>query len=496
MAEVVNALPDEPLAAIRAKALAIPERAVILVVPRGTQALRTPVGAKVLARTVLDYRLRLAVVTQDPETYAQMRAVGLSVFASVERAEAARRWAMPPRSTGLEGTHRQGFEAQARANAQPSQSWGEKLLAFGLLFALLLAVGAGTTVLLPEATIRVRPATQDIAAEVTLSVVPDLEEIDYQSVAIPGRLISTVITGTGSQATTSRRDVPDAPATGTVLLINQRAIAVTVPEGTIVTTGSGVSVRFRTTAEVQLPAVSGASVAVPVEAVDAGPEGNVGSYLINRVEGSLAAQISVVNEQPTTGGTLRQVGAVTEDDRARLRESLLQRLDIEARSVLQSQLAAAEVAVPESLNRTAILGEGYDRILGESAEQITLTLRAEYEEIVFSQTDASRIALAGLQGAVPEGYELLPEGLSFQVASTEVDGAGTPVITMVATGKMRAVVDPAEVKALAQGKSVADAERAIDGALPLAEPPTVSTSPGWVRTVPSLGFRVRVDLVY
>jgi len=496
LAEVVNALPDEPLAAIRAKALATPERAVILVVPRGTRALQSPVGAKVLARTVLDYRLRLAIVTQDPETYAQMRAVGLSVFASVDRAEAARRWSTPPRSAGPENGRGQGLESVARAGRPDRQSMAERLLALGLLLVLLLAVGVGTAVLLPEATISVRPATQDLAAEVLLSVVTDLEEIDYESVAIPGRLVGTVITGTGSQATTSRRDIADAPASGTVLLINQRAMPVTVPAGTVVSTGSGVPVRFRTTAEAQLPGQSGASVTVPVEAMDPGPSGNVGTYLINRVEGALASQVGVMNEQPTSGGTMRQVGAVTEADRERLRDSLLQRLEVEANAALQAQLAEGEVAVPATLGRTAILGEGYDRILGESAEQITLTLRAEFQEVAFSKTDAGRIALAGLQGAVPEGYQLLPEGLTFEVASTEVDGTGTPVIAMVATGRVRALVASDEVKAMVLGRPVAEAAAVLEASLPLAETPQISTSPGWVRSIPSLGFRVHVEMVY
>lgn len=496
MAEVVNALPDEPLAAIRAKVLAVPERAVVLVVPRGTRALQSAVGAKVLARAVHDYRLRLAVVTQDAEVYSYLRAAGLSVFASVERAEAARRWTVPPRPQGPEDQRRPRTDAGTRSDPEASRSWAESALGLGLLLALLLAVGLGAAFLLPEATIRVRPATQDLAAEVRLSVVPDLEELDYEMVAIPGRRITTVITGTGSQATTSRRDVPDAPATGNVLLINQRAVAVTVPAGTIVATGTGVSVRFRTTSEAQLPGQVGASVSVPVEAVDPGPQGNVGPYLINRVEGSLATQLSVVNEQPTSGGTIRQIGSVTEADRERLRQSLLQRLEVEAQSALQSLLEPGEAAIPGTLVRTRILGEGYDRILGEAAEQITLTLRAEFEELAFSQADASRIALAGLQGAVPSGYELLAEGLSFQIGSSEVDEAGTPVIAVVATGRVRALVEPAEVEAMVLGRPVEEAESILSRSFALAEPATVSTTPGWVRSVPSFGFRVHTELVY
>ncbi|NPV07273.1 MAG: hypothetical protein HPY83_04830 [Anaerolineae bacterium] len=494
MAEIVEALPDEPLSAIRSKLLAATERDVILVVPRGTRSMQTAVGAKVVARAVLDHRLRLAIVTHDSATYRHARDAGLSVFSSLERAETARRWRTPSRPTSIAERRR---PAQSDAAVAPdTHSWAERLLGLSLLVALLVAVGGGTAFLLPEATVRVRPASQELAAEVRLSVVPGLEQVDYEAVAIPGRSITAVLTGTGSQATTSRRDVPDARATGTVVLVNQRALPVTVPAGTIVTTASGVPVRFRTTVEVQLPGVRGSSAPVPVEAVDPGPQGNVGAYLINRVEGTLASQISVVNEEPTQGGSVRQVGAVTEADRERLRQALLQRLEQEAHTVVQSMLEPGDIAIRESLRRTRILGEGYDKMLGEAAEQITLTIRAEFEEIAFAEGDANRIALAGLQGAVPEGYQLLAEGLRFQITSTERSDNGTLLVTVVASGIVRARVDPGQVRDLVLGLPREEAESRLNQAFALAEPARVSTRPGWAASVPRFGFRVHVDLVY
>ncbi|MGI6208162.1 MAG: baseplate J/gp47 family protein [Anaerolineae bacterium] len=496
MAQVVEALPDESLSAIRSKLLAASERDVILVVPRGTRAMQTPVGAKVVARAVLDHRLRLAIVTRDATTYRHASDAGLSVFSSVERAESARAWRTPPRPEGPVSVRRESTPGPASAPHAEPASWAERILGLTLLVILLMAVGGGTAFLLPEATISLKPASHELAVEVRLSVVPGLEEIDYASVAIPGRKVTTILTGTGSQATTSRRDMPDAPAKGTVILVNQRALEVTVPAGTIVATGSGTPVRFRTTADVHLPGISGVSAPVPVEAIDPGPQGNVGAYVINRIEGPLAAQISVINEQPTEGGSVRQVGAVTEADRERLRQSLLQRLELEAHTVLQSMLQPGETSVRDSLQLSRIMGEGFDKLLGEAADQITLTLRAEYEEVAFAEADANRIALAGLQGAVPQGYQLLADGLRFQITNTERAEDGTLLVTVVASGIVRAQIDPAEAKSLVLGMPAREAEERLNQAFFLAEPAKVSTKPGWAAGVPRFGFRVHVDLVY
>ncbi len=493
MAQVVEAQPDESLAVIRSRILSSAERDVILVVPRGTRSLQTPVGAKVLARAVLDHHLRLAVVSRDPQADRHLRDAGLSLYSSVAKAENARRWNTPPRSESLPTPN---LDGRLAATAPPeNRSWAERLLGVSLLLLLLVVVGAGTALLLPEGRVTVRPATQEIAADVRLSVVPGLEAVDYERVAIPGRMISTVLTGTGNQPTTSRRDQPDERAKGEVLLINQQSVPVTVPLGSVVSTGSGAPVRFRTTAEAQLPGTKGASVPVPIEAFDPGPQGNVGPYLINRLEGLAGSQVTAINEKPTEGGTVRQVGVITEADQERLRAALLQRLEMEAHSLLQTLLQPGETAARETLRRTGILNEGFDRMLGDSADQLNLTLRAEFEEMAFSAADANRIALAGLQGAVPEGFELLGRDLGFEIAGVEAAEEGALLLTVRARGVVRAKITPGEVRSLVAGLPADEAVRLLDERLHLAEPAQVETSPGWVTTLPSLGFRMQVTVL-
>ena len=488
MASIIEVATEESLVAIRSKLAASPERDVILVVPRGTHSLRTPVGAKILARAVLDHRLRMAVVTRDGQIGRYARQAGLSVFGTVKQAGGARRWRTPPNPER---------EARPEAPVGPSptsRSWSEHLLVLMLALILLGAVGVGSALLIPKGVVIVRPDRKTLAVEVRVAVLPDLDSISYEQVAISGRTVRTVVQGTWSQPTTSRKDVPDQPAKGIVLFINQRSAPVTLPAGTVVSTGSGAPVRFRTTEEAQLPGQRGASVAVPIEAVDPGPQGNVGPYLINTVQGPIAPHVSVINELPTEGGTVRQAGVVTEADRERLRLALLQRLESEAHRAIQDQLEPNQLAARETLRLVRVFGEGYDRLLGEAAEQLTVTLRAEYEETAFSALDANHMALAGLEGAVPDGYRLLAEGLSFAVTAWETDEAGNLFVSLSAQGTACAELDRAAIRSLVLGRQVDEARQLLNETLPLAEPAVVRVSPGWADALPRVGFRVRVDI--
>ncbi len=492
MAQVIDIAADETVAAIRSKMLAATEKRIILAVARGTKALQSPVGPRVIARTAQEFQLEVAIVTVDGMVRDEAERAGFSVFRRIKQAEAAKRWRTPgpTKTTAAPRPH----PSVALGQNPSRRSWAEHLLAALLILILLAAFGAASVLLIPEANIELVPARKNLAAEVRVAVVPDQKDIDYAKVSIPGRKLTTIVQGTWSQPTTSRKDQPEGRATGTVTFVNQAGLPITIPSGTIVSTGAGVPVRFRTTADVQLPSGRGATIQAPVEALDAGPQGNVGAYLINTVLGTQASQVSVINEQPTQGGSVRQVGMVTQADKDRLENGLLQRLEAEAHTALQNSLQPGEIAPRETLSKPHILGKGFDHMNGDTADQVSLTIRVEYSELAFKASDAQRMALAGLRGAVPAGYRLLDEGMDFQVASAEVDAQGGLLLDITASGVAQATLDPAQVRSLVLGRTPEEAQARLDGALPLAEPARISLTPPWSTTLPRFPFRIGVNI--
>jgi hypothetical protein len=236
-----------------------------------------------------------------------------------------------------------------------------------------------------------------------------------------------------------------------------------------------------------------------IEALDPGPSGNVDPFLINRVaDAVLALRVRAANEQPTGGGSVKQVGVVTAADKGRLRAMLLQQLHQEAHARLESDLDPEEFLPIESVS-VVVLDETYDRLLGEATEFLGMTMRVQAKGVVFDPGQARRIARTVLESAVPEGRALHRESFYAEVVQAEMadpdpdeERSARVRLVMKSRGWTEAIITPGRVIALVQGKSIPDAVAELRSGLPLREPPLLSVEPEWWDRVPWLPFRIRV----
>jgi hypothetical protein len=82
---------------------------------------------------------------------------------------------------------------------------------------------------------------------------------------------------------------------------------------------------------------------------------------------------------------------------------------------LQETLAPDEFIIPESLSGN-ILELTFDREVTEQADELTLLMRVEYTAEKVRSEDANSLVFGALSAQTPPGYELLPEGMTFQRA--------------------------------------------------------------------------------
>ncbi|HID86624.1 MAG TPA: hypothetical protein EYP55_04495, partial [Anaerolineae bacterium] len=351
MRQVIHLEPDDDLAMIRSRLERAGGREVLLVVPWRCRALRNLVHLRLLRRYANSLGLAVALVARDSTTRVLAREAGFSVFYSVWRGQRARWRPLEPKilapTRPLAGTESPSQKRRIPAWLSPrALARGFLgLVGFALLILCLLAMGL---LILPMATITLTPATETLSETMEIQADPELTAVDYERVQIPARLVERVIEGQAEAPPAATRDVADARASGTVIFINKRNEPTTIPEGTLVSTSAGTIIKFRTVEEVTLPPQVGGRAQVSILAVDPGPSGNVKAWTINTVEPSLAHLVNVVNDAPTSGGSVKRVGVVTAEDRRRLRESLLQRLQQEAANALQGELGEDEFLAQES----------------------------------------------------------------------------------------------------------------------------------------------------
>jgi hypothetical protein len=379
-----------------------------------------------------------------------------------------------------------------------------------LVFALgiLAPVGAGYIVV-PGARLTLAPAEVDVSAIARITVVvpgpgqeDGLEEIDFEGQRIAGRRVSAEVGGEALAAATGTTDVPSSRATGTVVFTNLLAQDYTVGKGTAVRTSAGTPVRFVTTGDVTVPPLGQA--AAGIEAVEPGPAGNVDVGLINRVEGAAARAVRVTNPEPTRGGGVSQVRAVTQTDREALRRTLLAELRAQGyervleRPVAEGGLNDGEYLVPGSVRVFQVLHETYDRFATEEAESVKLEIRVSVTGVVVDLGDAFNLARHVLNQRVPEGYELI--GVQFRpgLMGDNVIGDGTLTFFVEVEGRAKAHLQLDQVKQWLRGRPREEGLSLLrmawqNSELPVSDLPEVELWPDWAsERFPWLLWRIQV----
>jgi hypothetical protein len=286
--QVIRLEADDDTTAVRSRLEKATAQRVLLIIPPACEAFNTLLDFKLLQRYAESLALDVALVTNSSKRRVLARQLGFSVFVSTGWGKRRSRWRRP----------------KAIARWGKRRSWGERIFgAFVFLVAAsaLLAVGL---LIVPSAEIKLVLASESLDATVPVQADPELDMIDYGAGQIPAQVVRAQIEGKAQIPVSGTKDAPDESARGTVLFINNINQPVTVPEGAVVATSTGSTIRFTTVEEVTVQGTVGAVAEAEVVAVDPGPSGNVRANLINMIEGPLSLQVRVTNPEAMEGGSV------------------------------------------------------------------------------------------------------------------------------------------------------------------------------------------------
>lgn len=481
-------------------------RRVLLVLPKGSLLFRNPLNIRLLRRHAADLALDVALVTRDSRTRQVAREEGLPVVASVRQGKRGR-WQSkePQRSTARRAAEArvQGLrDGRGDIGYRDGVSvWGGRLLGALLILFFLAMITALAALLVPEARVTVAPFRESVEVGLQLRADPQAEKASQADSTIPARLVEVDVEQTGEIATVSKRDAPDAPATGILTLINEVAAEQEILPGATVRTSTGTTVRFRTVTTGTLPATVGARVDVEIEALEPGPVGNVPAATITTVETpGLQGKIHVINQNPTQGGGVKQVGVVTRADMDRLKSQLLQQLQQRAFVELQSQLGEHEFLPPESMT-TEILTEVYDQFLEAEADVLHLQMRVYASGTAVDEAGARLLAEDALKDRIPDTYQLNSEEITFAMAEEIAMDGRVVVLNVVSSAPLVVDVDRGDIRSAVAGLRVDEAVDVLTDSFSLDAAPQIEIEPEWIKEhewlesldrVPFAPFRIQV----
>jgi len=498
MGEVIYLQEGDDLAVVRGRLRSARNGRVLVVVPWDARFLSRPLDGELLWREAERLGLEIAVVSPDPERRGLARQAGLSAFSTVAEAEATPTWRRP-KHRQPEPPPRPWWE-EAPVLHPPSQPvippWARRARQGGRVAAFLLTLLvllASTCAIVPYAAVTLVPTGTTVSVIVPVSADMDVESIDLTNGVIPARRVGDYFEGDIQVETTGTTAYESGRATGTVLFTNLLAQDIVVPAGTVVRTSStGFPVRFATTQDAVVPARGQAPA--PIQALDEGPVGNVGANLINQVEGPSAMAVRVTNPEPTSGGMLQEVRAVSQADMDRARELLTQQLLDEAYEGLQAYLEPTEFLPRPSLEIQAA-ETAYDRFLTERADTLGLHMRLLITGLAIDRDNAEAVAYAALTRRLPPDHELV--GTTFEIGEAAEEPIGTGDITffVTATGYAAARIDPDAVRETVRGQQLEQAAARLRAEFPLAQPPRIEVWPRWLPWMPLLPLRIEVNIV-
>ncbi|MCX7681615.1 MAG: baseplate J/gp47 family protein [Anaerolineae bacterium] len=494
----------DDLASVRYRLDQVARGRVILVLPWDLRFLSRPLDFTLLRREAERRQLEVAIVSPDPERRALAHDCGFPSFATVQEAQESVVWrsraperVLPP--------PRHWWDEDISLRPRPVRPHPRWLAWLGLglrfmIFLLVLAVLAGSAyAVVPSAAVTLVPAGREFTIIVPVSVSPDIEAIDHTKRLIPARRLGVYVSGYAETETTGTMSVIRGRATGTVLFTNLLSQDYLVPAGTVVrTSSSSYPLRFRTTADVLVPAMGQATA--PIESLTEG-SGGVAAFEINRVEGVAASAVRVINPEPTGGAEEAEVRVVTQADYDRVRKALIRQLFDQAAADMHSLMAPTEMLLRQSLRIEAVPKESYTRFLTEQADSVGLDMQLLVSGLAVDIANAKSVAYVSLSRRLPPGYNLV--SVEYEVGEMAEEDIGPGQFTLFVTARGYAAVglDTDVALDLIRGQPPDVATQSLRAQLPLAEEPQIVLWPEWperlkwLERVPYLPLRIRVQVI-
>ncbi|MFQ5612108.1 MAG: baseplate J/gp47 family protein [Anaerolineae bacterium] len=506
--QVIYLEPDDDITAIRDRLEWARARRVLLVAPRGVQALRSLVHLKVLARAADELAVDLAIATPELRVRDLAREAGLRTFSNETSARLSRWISRQARVARPADTSAPQVTAAADQPPPPRIRIQNRRLVlvvgkgrvgllqqFGALLLQLvlgLFMVAGVLALIPRATVTLTPQTQQVEASVEVLADPSVELIDAQRRIIPARLVQAEVREFRTVQTLETEEAPAEFAQGQVVFINHTAEEQVVPISTTVSTSAGTTVDFITTLTATLPAGVGVTTPTTVTALNPGVVGNVAAAQINRInDPGLRLRVGVINEAPLTGGADRQVGVVTQADKDRLQAVMFQELQQIGYDEMLAEVGPGEFIPPESVE-VIVLDMTYDRFAGDLSERLGGEMYAVVRGTVINSNAANQLAYLALQDKVPPGYELAQDSLQFKAGGASDVTNRAVTFSAIAQGTTIARFDQSRIAGQIRAMPVGEAQALLSERWPLEGVPGVDVEPNWLGRLPFFPFRINL----
>jgi hypothetical protein len=444
-----------------------------------------------LVRKAVSLGRQIAIVNGDDEISEMAALAGIPVFHSQASATLAR-WPSPrdevihtPEENNLERMREDVELLREAAQAQPPARTPAFITGVAAIFALIIFF-------LPGATVHVYPAEIEQKLNLIIQANPEITEADLAG-HIPLFSMSSLHNAVDKIETSGQMPISDQFAHGQVSLGNLTDKAITIPEGSIVTTRSDPPVRFKILEEVEIPP-GGEDVSAEISAVLPGSSGNVMEEEILSMEGALGIEVAVMNPEPTSGGGESMLRAPSEDDINTLREKVKSMLRAQARKGFLESRKDGQIFLEDSVNIEKIVDEEISTPAGHPADTLEISLAGEIKMDYVREEDMEVAVLEAMNASLPSDYQPVDDTVllsmkgdpDYDIDSNSLKWEISAVRNLRSTYSSRAIIQAVT------GRTSAEAVQLLAGMMSHRELPRIEMRPSWWPMMPFVPFRIAV----
>lgn len=318
-----------------------------------------------------------------------------------------------------------------------------------VVFGLLVLAGFGYWWFYPKAEVTVYVSPKRLEENMTVLLDTSAGSVDKEKLVVPATQITTTISGDKTKSATGGKTVGErAKGEATIYRVGS---AVSLNSGTLLTGPGGL--KFTLDSDYTVASGSASTpgeTKVNMTAADIGAEYNLASGASFSVGNFSSVDIEAKNDIAFTGGSSRDVSAVSQDDIDTLEEQLTKELLTKANDSLTGELGPDDLLVDGVTTSTAIQKD-FSNKEGDETDSVKLDLELKVIGYKVKKADLVGLVTESLASKVPDGFILRDDQVNLSFALSP-DADDTLLVDTRVVANLLPDVNPDEVADKILGK--------------------------------------------
>lgn len=259
-----------------------------------------------------------------------------------------------------------------------------------------------------EVKLFVRP--QKIEKEFEFTVSPKVDSVDKEKMIIPAKEISAEVSGKKSADVTGKKTVGEK-AKGEIIIYNRTDQVKSLPKGLVLK--GPASLKFLLDEEVKVASKTAdlekgvdkwGEAKAKLTAENIGTQYNLAADSVLSFDTISSSLLVVKLSAAFSGGSSREIQAVSKEDRDNLQKALYKELEGTAKEQVKSKISPSDYLLEDAIQLKSKT-DRFGREVGDEAASINLEEKAVFSALFFKEEDLKILVGKVVSSTIGEGYQ-------------------------------------------------------------------------------------------